>query len=673
MVSYLRRYVIKSLAVILGGIAILIVSIVLVANNIFFDSSQRISQRIESHINQKVSIGDLRYVFPKSFILSNFTISENQKPADKTLISVKNIKIIFSLVNFLSGQPLKIEGISFHEPKSDYDAFTYFINDNLEELINIFLSLPKGETVTISIKKALLEFTGEDTSSYISLNAKAKIKDKDIISLGKASFWIESNDEKDLFSEPKFFGYNFEFQLADKGFLVKNLEIKGQDSYLKLWGPFKGEYLQLSGFSYFGNLFDNENNSGVIARIINKFRRKHLANLIGQLPADFNIFDIDCRLRFTFPKTQIEKLNFSFNKIPCSISGDIFLEKPLRLELDFYSYPPYMSRNALNDSKKLYLKIKGNFKKDKFNGKINTIFPQSTNIPQARDNLEIDVTNLSFNLYPKDNPALSLDGASFRYRTQDKSHGFFLNDLEATFGFETNKGFRYIDFKSKIYDGSLGGKAIFDMNEFPIKTDVHFNLKNLSLNNLGDLSYHFSKVYGICNAYAYYKNYPYPKLIGQAKVGKGYLDNLDFCKWLVDFFGTPSLGRIDFESLSTDFQIFHISNRIISLNAADLNGSQIKLKGHFYFYLDDLVSGNMSLAMPWGLLKTSPKFKSLIRILGKEVPFVTFDFKLSSLATAMNFKWLDSEFRTKLKDSIPDFIERGVERKIEGFIGSMSD
>ena len=133
------------------------------------------------------------------------------------------------------------------------------------------------------------------------------------------------------------------------------------------------------------------------------------------------------------------------------------------------------------------------------------------------------------------------------------------------------------------------------------------------------------------------------------------------------------MERIDFESLSTDSQIFYISNRIISLNTVDLKGRELKLRGHFYFYLDDLISGNVSLALPWELLKTSPKFKSLIRILDKEVPFLTFDFKLSSLATAMNFKWLDSEFRTKLKDSIPDFIERGVERKIEGFIGSMAD
>ena len=673
MVSYLRRHVIKSFVIALGSITILIVFITLIANNILSDSSQKISQFIEKHINQKVSIGNFRYIFPKSFILSDFVILEDQKPTDEAVISIKSIRIRFSLVKFLSGQPLKIEKISFYKPEADRDKFTYFMNNNLKELTRLFLSLPKGEAINISIKKALLAFDSEDTSSYIFLNAKAKIKDENIISTGKVSFWIESNKEVNLFSESKSFEYKCKSRFIDKGFLLKNLEIKGHDSYIKLWGSSKDEDLQLNGFSYFSNLSNSKDKGGVIAGIIDKFKRQNIINLIGQLPADLNIFDIDCRLKFVFPKIQIEKLNFLFNNIPCDLRGDIFFEEPFRVELDFYSYPADAEVSFLDNFKNLHLEIEGNFRKDKFNGKINTIFPQSTNIPQARDELEVGVRNLSFNFYPRDNPKLSLDGANFTYRTYDKSYSFFLNDFEAFFDFGKKGEFGYIDFESKVYDGLLEGRAIFDMNEFPTKTDVSLSLKNLSLNLLGDLSDHFSNMHGICNAYAHYKNYPYPKLIGQANIGKGYLDNLNFCKWLIDFFGTPSLERIDFESLSTDSQIFYISNRIISLNTVDLKGRELKLRGHFYFYLDDLISGNVSLALPWELLKTSPKFKSLIRILDKEVPFLTFDFKLSSLATAMNFKWLDSEFRTKLKDSIPDFIERGVERKIEGFIGSMAD
>jgi len=58
--------------------------------------------------------------------------------------------------------------------------------------------------------------------------------------------------------------------------------------------------------------------------------------------------------------------------------------------------------------------------------------------------------------------------------------------------------------------------------------------------------------------------------------------------------------------------------------------------------------------------------------LGDELDYLEFDFQLSGLKDAVNFKWLESEFKARLRESIPGFIERGLERKVEDVIRSFS-
>ena len=72
------------------------------------------------------------------------------------------------------------------------------------------------------------------------------------------------------------------------------------------------------------------------------------------------------------------------------------------------------------------------------------------------------------------------------------------------------------------------------------------------------------------------------------------------------------------------------------------------------------------------ILKDSPKFKSLLRILGEDVQSIAFDFQLSGLFDAMNFKWLETDFKRGLKGAIPSFMERGIERRIERAIKDIS-
>ena len=95
------------------------------------------------------------------------------------------------------------------------------------------------------------------------------------------------------------------------------------------------------------------------------------------------------------------------------------------------------------------------------------------------------------------------------------------------------------------------------------------------------------------------------------------------------------------------------------------------MQGYYRLFVNDLVSSKLSLGLSRRILETSPKFKSLLKLLGKEFSALDFNFQLSGSYNELNFKWLDSDFKEKLKERIPDFMERGIERKIKAITESV--
>jgi len=104
----------------------------------------------------------------------------------------------------------------------------------------------------------------------------------------------------------------------------------------------------------------------------------------------------------------------------------------------------------------------------------------------------------------------------------------------------------------------------------------------------------------------------------------------------------------------------------------NLDSENIKMEGYFKINSDDLLSSKIKLALSKNVIAESVKFKPLLKILGDELDYLEFDFQLSGPKDAVNFKWLESEFKTRLRDSIPGFIERGLERKVEEAMKSFS-
>ena len=72
------------------------------------------------------------------------------------------------------------------------------------------------------------------------------------------------------------------------------------------------------------------------------------------------------------------------------------------------------------------------------------------------------------------------------------------------------------------------------------------------------------------------------------------------------------------------------------------------------------------------MLENSPKFTRLMKYLGQDNDFISFNFQLSGLFQSMNFKWLESEFKQKLENLLPSKYEKGLEDEIEKIIESIS-
>ena len=103
-----------------------------------------------------------------------------------------------------------------------------------------------------------------------------------------------------------------------------------------------------------------------------------------------------------------------------------------------------------------------------------------------------------------------------------------------------------------------------------------------------------------------------------------------------------------------------------------LDSEEVKLNGHFALYENDLISGRLSLVLSRELMETSAKFKTLLIILGRDIREVPFDFQVSGLLETMNFKWLESDFKRRVQKTLPAFMERGIERKLEEAMKSIS-
>lgn len=668
MRNFSLKYLFKFIVFILCALLIIFIVASILINNFLADSKTKIEQELGKHIRQKVFIENIQYSPSRSIILKNVSILKDKPSEESQIILIENIKLAFSLGKLIATKNFIITDIKFIKPTANYFECIYFLRENVEQIIKLIATWPKGQTVTFSAEDVSLALPREDGSiAYIAITALLKMQGESIT--GSGSIDVDSSSSK---TRP--LGYNLKAYLTENGIIIDNIELEMGDFYAKLWGILEGNILRINGFSSLSNFFYDylaqKPTLNIIDRLkLSLYKRRHIpVQDIARFKSSLNIFNIDSLIKIVPPTIKIENLNFSINNIPFRLKGSVSFISGASLNITFSSYPDQPLYVWLGNLNKFDIKISGNLKKEKFNGAIWFDFLRKAKNKRLLQRIETIVKNLCFSFSKEKRLRMRSEEADLSYTSGQNLHKLFFKDFDAQFNVE-DKRFKFVKFNSKIYDGLLDGQGSIDTSQFPFKCIFDIKLSDISAHRLNSVLTYFSKVYGRLDSQMHYQNHPQSNLDGKMTIYNGYLDGFEFFNWLAEFFNIPSLKEVDFNRLSANFLV---NDAVAKLDAISLDSNEVAMGGYFGQYEDDLIASKLSLSLSKNLLETSPKFKSLLKLLGKDFSFLDFDFQLSGISEAMNFKWLESDFKRELQNRIPDFIERRIERNIEKAIEAIS-
>jgi len=660
--------------------AILIIVIPAIFINIFLSHSKsKIENTLSDYLNQKVSIEKINYLPFNSIVLKNVYFLPQALSFDYSPLSIERIKIRFSLSKLIFKRNLQISKVHLNQPKLDFSQPIFFIQFDIAQIIEALDYFVKDKPFRIVAKSALLMVPQQQAETLcIRLDSIVEIEPNKIISSdGSIGLHLLSGDKgfskKIAKSNIEPLQYRFGGYVRKDGMAIDSLEFRRGDFYLKLWGKLEKNILKLNGLSSISNFYSvsyQKEITGIIDRFkkILRHPRKPSPQILGLSRSSLDIFDLDCVIKFVYQNIQIEKVSFSLNNIPFCLQGCISLIHPTKIHIKFSSFPDQSMPARLDNPERFDMELAGFLQRGKFNGKISIDFVRKSKTKKSLERAETVVENLAFYFPRRNHLKMLCDKVDLYYKASSNLYKIFFRNFDILFNLE-NERFKPLTFSSIIYDGFLEGRGLLDVGQMPLRCFFNLKIENVSANELDSLLVYFSRVHGKFNSTMSYKNYPKSNLRGIFVISDGYLDNLIFFKWLAEFFSIPELKKVNFYNLSSDFSA---NDEVARLENIGLDARGVLLDGYFNLFENDLVSSKLSLVLSNELLEKSPRFNFLLKLLGKDMKGVSFNFQLSGLFDAMNFKWLESDFKTKLKDVLPPGMESAIEKNIEKIIESIS-
>lgn len=678
MVSCLKKYPTKIILFSCVFFCLAAVIIAISAHVFLAVSKNKIIRAADTYFGKNISIEDIVYLPPNTIVLKNLRLPGILPVEETRALAIQDIKIKFSLWKFFLGQQVYVSEVYINGPVVDYSRFVSFLQSNFAEILEFIKALP-NQDVVFCIKSARFNLAPKGKSrEYFSTEFNLAVKKDFIFGTGLIRKNIEMADsntgaETTLVAKGKPLEYNFKLALTKEGLSIENLEVTLADFYLKLWGESAGTKLQLSGFAYKditgqGRL-SQEPRVSIYERMKNLFYEPKVSPMvIGFSRKNLNVLDIRCLANVSFPRIQIQRLSLSLNNLYCSMKGDIeFLEDILlNLKISFSPVEPLAAKGG--DLKKINFDLAGLLRNGSFKGGVKLKLLKDAKKSYPLEQLEADLKDIVFYFYKYPRLKLLIKEAGVFCQTGSNTYTVNVLGLGAVL---EHKGdtLHFIRLHSLFYDGILDGSGEIVFSPPPAKSVFNIRIKDASANKLDGLLVHFSKVHGMLSSQLGFKSYPVMELNGKMFMNKGYLENFEFLKWLASFFDLPSLKRIDFESLVSGFSVNEFGAGLSGIN---LNSKNVNVYGDFSLHTDNLVSSKLSLVLGKELLQESVKLAPLLRLLGDEFESLVFNFQLSGVLEAMNFQWLESDFKKKLQESVPGFIERRIEKDVENAIEALS-
>ncbi len=666
--SYLRRSRTKPKSrLFFIGIALLAIFAILIGCNFVLHlQKDKISLAAAKYFTQKVSVDNLLFLPPNYVFLKNVTLAENNSPEANKILTLPFIMIKFSLPRIFATGHIIITDICVYSPQGEYAVLRDFVKNNFKAIWKFFLDLPRQD-IRIMVKDAKVNLARENGGpGYIYSYLSLKIKNNGFFGYGSSS----RNLQNQFPGIP--LDYIFKGYLDKDGASFDNIEVIRENIYAKLWGSVHSAVLRLNGFTFINTTFKEyayyEPFLNLKERLENFLRGFPEPPKTVEMPkVDLFILDLETQIAFKPPEIEIQSLKFALNNNPMSLSGKINFswDKPILLDLKYStSFSQLKNWTAESSSlKQINVALKGDFKDKVFTGSSNISFDflkrRTNNLPLEEFKAGLEGLILSFQQYPK--VTASFKNADIFCRTDSADYNIGLQYLGLALDLKNPK-VRFAEFNSRFYDGRLKGRVWFDMSQVPPRITSYLRIKNATANKLKNILEHFSKVHGQLSGQMRFRNFPELNLKGGLIINQGYVENFEFLKWLAGFFNLESLKKIEFARATSNFSIDPEGAGIKDLHLAS---SVLTMAGAFHLGTNNMVASKLALTCNRGLLGRSTKFRPLMRLVGKDVAALTFEFRLSGNLHQMNFLWLESDFKHKLRDAIPNFMERSVEKKIE--------
>lgn len=376
-----------------------------------------------------------------------------------------------------------------------------------------------------------------------------------------------------------------------------------------------------------------------------------------------DLLEFDCRLALRLPRIEIKRVQLGINRLPLIARGSLFVGTPLSFELDISSslLPretslPYSLHGWVNGIADNGIRLSGEMD---FN------FRPSPE-PSAWKEARLRFTDLKYSL--RRGSRFSLCAGQFLLLIMQNGENRYLRlDNPRLLLFLADPRYKYLILNAQTAGGGARGQCRIDTAGAPVKAKAFVSLKGARAERLKGLSAYFSRLSGALDGSFRYV-FPPGLCTGSLRVSQGTLREFEFFTWLEEFFLIPGLNRVDFEELAADFWI---GKEGAGFTGLSLCSSKTGISGD-YGMKDGRVNGRLTFSLARRLLEDSRKFRPLLKLVDRKRQSLNFSFRLSGRPEAMNFLWVQSEFKRELQEAIPNFIERRIQRNVERMISDLT-
>lgn len=656
------------------AVLIFLALVTLAANGILFAIKGRFSGRLIPQLIHRFSVGAAFYLPPNFLILKNTSFADPSAERD-ALVRIAWVTAQVDLSESIRSRMPVLSNISCYGVEAQEVSLLPFLKENLTGIIDYLRELPVRD-LRMRVQRARFDSRRQRGRSRRYLAQGDLEVSGGVIRIKGFSDIVQYADGKDEALPLAPLSFDGSIVSVPGGFVLESGEISRENLYLKTWGRYEDDLVTLHGFVFMNSSFRQEDYS---ARPGSWFRRLKRA-VAGQRPAipklaladaDLFVLDVDGRFRMDLPRIAVEKASFSVNNIPVTVSGAMVIAEKTSLDylltVDLAKGPAQPHTGVL---KKITCVWKGEALPEAVTGSAELRLAFSRD--EAARTPEDAVIRLNGGVYRfTDLPVytLSFRSAEVRCATAGGVYQAVLD--KPVFAFKSiGDEALSIGYSSGFARGRINARTIVEWDDYPWRIESLVRVRGADAHSLQGVLVHFSKVHGDFFSQMKFQTSPSARLVGSMCINAGYVEDLAFFKWLSDQFKIPSLRRVEFGKVSMNFSAQRSESRMYDLY---LDSTDVELSGFFTLNSRNLVSSTLSLSLSNPVLNESPRFQRIVRVMrDADVESLRFDFQLSGILGAMNFKWMESDFKKELQRRIPNFIERRIEQGVEELIAAPS-